>query len=126
MTRREQVVQLREQNKTYQEIGDELGISRQRVGVYLKTVNPRGYKAWTKERCVYVGLREWLIENQCTARQFILQLGYTYHTNTADRWSRLLRGVTRLDMDDIKSIIRLTGKTFEELFIVDKDGADNE
>lgn len=122
MTRREQVMQLRAQNNTYQEIGNELGISRQRVGFYLKTVNPRGYKAWTKERCVYVGLREWLIENQCTARQFILRLGYTYANENVSRWNRLLTGKTRLNMDEIKSIIRLTGKTFEELFVVDKDG----
>jgi predicted transcriptional regulator len=125
MTRREQVMQLREQNKTYQEIGDELGISRQRVGAYLKTANPRGYKAWVKGRCVYTGLREWLIDNKCTMRQFIIQLGYTYHTNNAARWRNLLNGNTRLNIEEIRSIIWLTGKTFEELFVEDKDGADN-
>lgn len=51
-TNRERAIQLREMNLSYRQIADELGVSKARVGQYLKPYNPDG-RALTYEcqRC---------------------------------------------------------------------------
>lgn len=119
MKRVNEMLKLREQGLTYQEIADNYGITRQRVSEILNRYrkNPYFYRPWTSERCIYQGLREWLNENEMTMRQLILRMGYVYNTTTSQRYIEKFKGNFVLRFDDIMRLIKLTEKTFEELFI---------
>ena len=68
IARRKEATALRNEGKTYQEIGGIMGISKQYVHHLIGQENVRLFREITPEKCAFVGLRDWLNSNKvCVA-----------------------------------------------------------
>lgn len=112
------IIEMREKHLTYEEIGEELGISRQ-YAQYLNRVF--GEKIIPKKQAelfnliVYKGLKDWMIENDLTANQFAFLCG-EYEDFRTSSLGRFLTGQTRGNIELIRKILETTGLKFEEAF----------
>ena len=113
--------ELRVDGLTYDEIAEHMGVSRQAVHEALHRAMDNG-RVYAK--CVYPGLRRWMIDHNISRRQLALALrpgvkpGWLYYK---------LEGRFRLSMGDVKAILKYTGMTFEEAFgEEEQDGTANE
>ena len=112
----------REQGKTYQEIGEMYNVSKQYVASSIKKferlsgtrVRKNNYNI---EKIAYKGIYQ-LFENDSTmtiAKLSRMICGYS--SGVANRINCLIKGEdTRLSIKEIKKLIEITGKPFEELF----------
>lgn len=120
--KRSMAIDMRKSGMTMQRIGEELGVSKQRVYQYLATtdgmVQSRRYFPIKPSVCIYEGLREWLNSNCCGMAQFLDLLGYEYNPTQAKRYRDKLMSESGncLRISDIKRILSATGLTFEECF----------
>lgn len=112
----------REQGKTYQEIGEMYNVSKQYVASSIKKferlsgtrVRKNNYNI---EKIAYKGIYQ-LFENDSTMTVAKLsRMIYGYSSGVANRINRLIKGENvRLSIKEIKKLIEITGKPFEELF----------
>lgn len=107
---------LREKGLTYTEIAKELGISRQAVAQVLGKEQKAHFRPWTSDRCIYVGVRNWLNENRITMAELIRELGLVRNPALYDRYRRYLDGRTELRKHTIDKLLEITGLTYEEAF----------
>lgn len=113
-----------ERNKglTYQEIADKYGVTYQAVAQAAGRHTPGRFRVFTKKSCIYSGLRNWLNENKISRAELMRRMHLAVCGKTTDRVSRLLRGDTRPNKDDIDLLIQITGLTYEVLFKEDNHG----
>lgn len=97
--------------KTYEEIGQKYGISRQRVQQLL-TTNSRSHRA--VNTIIYTGLKKWLIEQDMSVAKLQSLMGFE-SKNVARTYIKL-RNKGIIKISDIKKILEITGLTFEECF----------
>lgn len=113
---------LRQEGYTYKEIADKVGCSRQNIQDVLARYNASQFKGFSKDRCVYDGLRKWLNENKCSLAELLRRIyGMNVSSPTHTRWASLLRGEHRFTMPDIDAVIDVVGLTYEELFRTEAD-----
>lgn len=112
------IIDLRNKNWTYEEIGEELGISRQ-YAHYLNRVFGENIIPKKQEdlfnSIAYPRLRDWMIENDLTVNQFGFLCGYE-HDFKVSSLGRFLNGQTKGNIQLIKKILDITGLKFEEAF----------
>lgn len=117
--------ELRKQGFTFAEIGEKLGISKQRVAQYFtgQALNDRHFVV-KKTACKYPNLRNWLNKEGWSMARLLVQCGYEYDPETARWLTKALTGSGySLSYDLIKKILNATGLTFEECFYLeDVDG----
>lgn len=97
-----------------EEIAKEFGVTRERIRQIIGsattgTVNKRSSGC----KCIYTGLKNWFFAKGFSAYQMNKELGL--FKNTTGMYSRLT-GTRKLDIDEIKAILKYTGLTFEEAF----------
>nr|DAJ48863.1 MAG TPA: Protein of unknown function (DUF2774) [Caudoviricetes sp.] len=107
---------MRDKGMTFQQIADELGVTRQRVAQYCAGVNAKHYRFCGEKTCVYVGLRNWMNENRVSITALLQMMGYVFAPESNERWKRKLAGKSALRIDEIKRILAVTGMTFEQAF----------
>ena len=107
---------LREKGLTYKEIAKELGISRQAVAQVLSKEQKSYFRPWTADRCPYVGLRNWLNENQIVMAELLRRLGFAPESALHYRYRDYLSGRTELRKHTIDKLLEITGLTYEEAF----------
>lgn len=114
---------LRDQGLTYREIGKRLGISYQAAysGLYMESEGDYFHEL-TEKTCVFTKLREWMNENRVGVTELSRRIGDTETKKTFLRLRRTLRGEARMLKDDIDEILRVTGKSYEEMFGGTNDG----
>lgn len=116
MSTLEQKKELRNKGLTYQEIANELGISKQAVAQSLSKYSPSYFRNVRHETCIYKGLRYWMNENKVTIAEFLRKMGvkpyYRNYQNFVDRMS----GRTEFRKKEIDVILAFTGMTYEECF----------
>lgn len=118
MTREDRIriFELRLDGMTLEEIGKEYGISRERVRQILEEVT-HGYDRKARcsymRRCIYPGLKNWLLENRMTASELNKELAFA---GKPTLFYNRMTGVTKFNIDEIKTILAYTGMTFEEAF----------
>lgn len=119
-----EMFQLREQGKTYQEIADEIGASRQGVHQaitnYTKRVltSYRG-KGFYLENIKYKGIFEYFLENEEeTVSGFTKKLYDTPYTGNTSKVRGFITGKIEsyFTIEQIKRICDVVGKPFEEVF----------
>ena len=105
---------LRSQGLSYEEIGKEMGISRQRVyqliGGYTKhsvIVRP--------EQCVYPAIRFWMIENNVSVNGLTRLMFGLMESEERNKVSGLLKGAN-CHKSMIDRILKVTGLTYEVAF----------
>lgn len=108
---------LRAEGLTYREIAERYGCSEQNVSQVLSVENKKRFHYFSEKSVIYNGLREWLNENKVSVSELIRRK-YGYHIGGEAHYymTARLSGKTRLNMDDIEFFLRMTGKTYEELF----------
>ena len=116
MSTLEQKKELRNKGLTYQEIANELGISKQAVAQSLSKYSPRYFRRVSPETCIYKGLRDWMNENKVTMAEFLRKLGLTTNYRNYALYAERLRGRTEFRKKEIDAILVFTGMTFEECF----------
>lgn len=94
---------------TYQEVADELGVSKQYIN--MKFGNYFNRRSSSIEKCIYVGIRKFLAENNLNAAKLAEAVG----TN-AGHMSKILQGKNSPSKKIIDKILEYTGLTYEEAF----------
>ena len=115
--KREEMLKLREQGLTYQQIADTLGVSRQYVGAVCVSSTPRSFQYVSEKGCIYPNLREWMNENKISRAELVRRMGLL---NSPSHYSTLLGIYMRGQADPpkwfIDKLLKATGMTYEKLF----------
>ena len=115
--KQQQAIKLRiEENMTYQEIADTMGISKEYVSQLLNGIAKRNnFHRWAWDSSPFPALTRWMNENQMTKMDLATALGYSVSSNSQYIvYKRLREG--RLSIDDVDKLLKITGMTYEELF----------
>lgn len=109
--------EMRADGMTYQEIADACGCSHQNVSQTLARYRASQFRAFTKDRCCWDGLLEWLNDNRISLQELIRRRYGRNHTGSVgDTLRRQLKGERPLKKTDIDFFRELTGLTYEQLF----------
>lgn len=114
----EEKAALRAQGYSYREIAERLNISRQAVAQSLAKSQAYAFRGITSDRCVYYGLRKWMNENKVSVAELCRRMGYKANSNNYAFISRSIGGKSEMRKRDIDKIIRITGLTYEYLFLI--------
>lgn len=100
---KEKVFQMRESGKSYQEIANKIGVSKQYIHAFINYSKPKKY--------CYPKIEEWMRKNDVTLKDLsgLIDLSIV-------SLSRKLHGYTKFNMDEIERILLLTGLSFEVCF----------
>ena len=113
---KKRIIELREQGKTYKNIADEVGCSKQYVALVCGKTNPNKFRYIQNDQCVYPNLRKWMNENKIS-RKALIRLSKCYEsTGSSVHLSHFLQGVTEPTKQVIDRLIETTGIPYEVLF----------
>lgn len=113
--RKAKMIEMHKQGMTYAEIGQKMGISRQRVFQLIGDTRKGSHKLITEKECVYVGIRNWTNENKISRTALTRIINGTFHASKYERLIRVLKGVD-CHKHNIDKILKVTGLTYEEAF----------
>lgn len=102
-----EVCAMRDRGMTYEEIGKELGMTRQGAAWLAGPRN--GVRMATLHQIKYIGLRNWMIENKVTVKA-LSKMCYNSHIG------EVIKGNAGVKKDHIDAILKITGLTYEECF----------
>lgn len=109
-----EMIDLRLQGYSFQEIADKYGVTRQNVRSKIESVLRKDRPLTVLiQRCKYPKLKEWFIDNKCTATEIADNIFDGCYNVAKNK----LNGNTNLVLPEIIKIIEYTGETFENLFI---------
>lgn len=119
-----EMIEMRINGCTFQEIADKYGVSKQYVQQSITNIarTKRGARTTSIDMCVYSNLKMWMEENGihlCTLNKI---LGKS--SSGAGRIGEKLRGESDFKISEIKAILKESGKTFEYMFSTENE-ADN-
>lgn len=115
MTNRQLANMYREQGYTHKQIGEMLGITRQRAQQLTGRQDDVHFRA-VSDKCPYKNLRAWMNENKVSRAEFIRRMGYANDGPNAQTFSAVLMGRRQPKKDYIDLMLRVTGMTYEEMF----------
>ncbi len=119
---REEIVELRNQGKTFKEIGEIFGVSKQRIYQVIGKV--RRYNTEI-EKIHFKGIYEFLKENPKISYGTLARVFYGGYVtkNQVNTFMGKLRGSDQVQctIGSIKRLTKYTNKTFEELFEIRSD-----
>ena len=110
------ILELREQGKTYQEIADEVGCTRQYIGQVCGKYNPNMFHFISESECVYPNLRNWMNKFKVSRKELIRRSGIYESTYSSVHLSSIMRGETQPPKPTIDKLIAATGMPYEVLF----------
>lgn len=114
--RKEEMRKLYESGMTFAEVGEEFGISKQRVFQLIGGKTKNLFRTVNKERCIYDGLRKWLNDNRISVHELTRRLYGDAHALNYKRTRDKLCGVA-ITKEYIDKFREITGLTYEELFV---------
>lgn len=108
----------RAKGKTYQEIADMFGVSRQAVGQACRGSQPLRFQFVTPEACVYPAVRKWMNDNKITRAELCRRMGYEITGGgNLDKIKSFLKGKnSKTTKTFIDRVIVATGLKYEEIF----------
>ena len=115
-----EMVELRKQGKTYNEIASLMGTSKQRVHYLIGGKSDNLFRPVSRERCVWGGLQEWMNENKVCVAELTRRLYGHGNPSQQSLVRDRLAGKVNFQKDFIDNILRITGLTYEEAFKLDK------
>lgn len=109
-----EIKQMRADGRTFQEIADAYGVSRQYIQQLCKA------KEWhSNEKIVYTNLREYMQVNRISYRDLGISLGYP-ETSASTNAENLLYGKTEMTVNAIQKLKELTGLSYEKIIKKDR------
>ena len=115
--KKEQALKLRiEDNMTYNEIANHMGISKAYVANLLRdTVKTSNFHRWAYDSTPYPVLTQWMNEHQISKMRLALMLGYSPNGNSQYIvYRRIKEG--RLSKNEIDKLLEITGLPYDTLF----------
>lgn len=120
MSRAEEFETLREQGLTYQQIAEQCGVSHQYVSQVLAGSIYSKFRTVSAESVAFDGLRSWMNENKVGVMSLMKRIyGKSVNGGTAAAMRLKFKGKAEFRKSDIDALIRVTGRTYEELFGVE-------
>ena len=117
INRKQYLESLRDKGFTYDEIGKQCGISKQRVQQIIGKESKGTFRALTADRCIYDGLRKWMNENHITVTELTRRLyGNTSPNNYHSTYVRLNGLKKDISKSFIDKVLAITNLTYEEAF----------
>ena len=110
----------RKKGRTYQDIADEYGVSRQMVAQACAPFQTLRYRVLKADDCVYVNIREWLNKKRMSRKTLVFALGLENCTNNYNTIKAVLRGESEPRKGLIDKLMILTGFSYEQLFVRDR------
>ena len=105
----------RRNGKTYQQIADENGVSKQAVQDLMQRHGYTGFKYYGAKHCIYPNLRKWLNDTKTSRKALANLLGLAPISNITII-SGYLTGKNFPAKPRIDRLIEITGLTYEQLF----------
>lgn len=115
--RKEGALKLRiEENLTYAEIAEQMGVSKAYVALLLQgTTKRKNFHRWAYDSTPYPLLTQWMNEHQMSKMELATKLGYSPNSNAQYIvYKRIKEG--KLDKNEIDMLLKLTGMNYETLF----------
>lgn len=112
---------LRVKGATLQEIGNEYGITRERVRQILRTyISKSTSMKRGREGIIFPNISLWLSNNKVSMQEFGTmiqkQKGFNGCKNSGNKVSNRLKGKGQFTLQEVEIILKITGMTFEEAF----------
>ena len=112
----QQMTEMKNGGKTYQEIADEFGISRQRVHQMISTGDPKFFRYITTSSCIYKGLRKYMNDNKVSMAELVRRTHGVYSPRNFYTTRNRLSGAVDIPKKHIDKILSVTGLTYEVAF----------
>lgn len=109
----------REKGKTYKEIAEQFGVTTQTVAMVCCKSDELRFRRWTKERCIYPNVRNWLNDNKVSLNEFIRRTGAVSSSGNTGRYSSYFNGKNYPTKGTIDKMLAVTGLTYEKFWEVD-------
>lgn len=108
---KQEIVKMRIDGFTIQEIADRHGVTKQYISLFLKGLSSE--KKRRCHKCIFPGLKAWMVQNNVSVTQFFeeIKLWGSYPT-----LFHRLDGKYEFTLKEIKAILAYTGMTFDEAF----------
>lgn len=117
INRKQYLESLRDKGFTYDEIGKQCGISKQRVQQIIGKESKGTFRALTADRCIYDGIRLWMNANRITVTEMTRRLyGNTFPENYHRTRARLCGQKHDIGKSFIDKVLAITNLTYEEAF----------
>ncbi|MBD5463966.1 MAG: helix-turn-helix domain-containing protein [Lachnospiraceae bacterium] len=119
-----EMLKMRLDGCTFQEIADKYGVSRQYVQQSIAdfTGKKRGVKKSSLDKCIYPNIRKWMIDNNISMVKLSKICGLS--KSCIDPIRMKLRGDRDFKISEIKAMLKESGGTFEYMFST--EGEENE
>lgn len=121
MTKKEQMMAMREQGLKHREIAAAFGVSRQYVAFVCGKCDP-AYFVPIGDECVYPNLRKWMNKNKVSRSEFLRRMGITTGADNQERLNKTIRGEFQPRKKYIDKMLQVTGLKYETLFAEVEDG----
>ena len=117
----QQMANMRDSGKTYQEIAEKFNISKQRVYQIIGSNGPKFFRHITATGCIYNGVRQWMNDNKVSITEMTRRLYGNYSPVNFNRVRNKLNGSASITKKYIDKILEITGLTYEVAFAVDSE-----
>lgn len=107
---------MKREGKTYREIGERFGLSKQRVYQILGKMDKHYFKPIKEKVVAYKGIRDWLNEKKISFTEFCRLIYGYYHPKLYTRLTVCLNKTHPIKIDMIEKILDITGLTYEQAF----------
>lgn len=116
-----EMIKMRLDGYTYQEIADKYGISKQCVRQSIANLAGKEgpVRISALDRCIYPNIRKWMIDNNISMIKLSKICGRAEKNTGAVRPK--LNGEREFQISEIKAILKESGKTFEYMFSAEKE-----
>lgn len=113
-----EIVQMRMDGYTIQEIADKYGVTKQCIQERL-SILANGYRPRVKgidEKIIYPNLAKWISDNRIVKYKLSHMIGLSENNMVTTAINKRLYGETDFSMSEIKMLLKATNDTFEHLF----------
>ncbi len=117
-----EIVQMRIDGYTLQQIADKYGVTRQCIQQKLSVIagNEKPRTKGIDEKIVFPNLAKWISENQVVKYKLYQMIGGSNNNKNTQIINKKLYGESEFSMSEIKKLLEITGQTFEYLFSTEK------
>lgn len=121
-----EMVKMRLDGCTFQEIADEYGVSRQCVQQSIAdfTGKKKTVKKSSLDKCIYPNIREWMRDSGITMIRLSGICGLNESSQGVIR-AKLL-GQREFKISEIRAILKESGKSFEHMFRTEETGVERQ
>ena len=117
----QRMTDMKNNGKTYREIGEVFGVSRQRVCQMIGRGDTRFFRHVSAKSCVYKGVRKYLNDNKISIAELVRMVYGAYHPRNFYTMRNRLSGATDMPKSYIDKILEITGLAYEVAFEVESE-----